>query len=123
MDEFLRGSGKAQTLASVDDRSVTDAGSIPYKLLSSVIYDLGKELGLRCQLNRGAAGYRNFFDGVVSHFLAAFPNIGKYSDQRVEGTANGRSYSTMRLFVRARLQQSFCLKNYRNLRRKDDHHV
>ena len=123
VDEFLRGSTKAQALASVDDPNVTDAGSIPYKMLSSVIYDLGKELGARCQLDHGAAGYRDFFDDVVAHFLAAFPNIDKYGDKRVEGTANGRAYSNMRFFVRARLQQSFSQKNYKNLRRKDDHRV
>ena len=50
--EFLSGSAKAKALASVDDPDIVEKNSVPYKMLSSVIYDLGKLLGARYQLDR-----------------------------------------------------------------------
>ena len=83
-------------------------------MLSSVIYDLGKVLGAHCQLDSSAAGYRGFFDRVIAQIWAAFPNLEKYGDCKLEGGGKNRAMTTLKSFFRARLQQSFSKKNYRS---------
>ena len=110
MAEFLQGSAKARALASVDNFDVTDKNSVSFKMLSSTIYDLGRVLGARCQLDSGAAGYREFFDGVVAQFMAAYPNLERSGDAKVE--CRNRGNTPLKSFLRSRLQQAFSKKNY-----------
>ena len=101
MEEFLRESEKANALATVGECSVASKNSLAYKLLCSVIYDLGKALAAQCQIDKRDS--RQFFDGVVSQFWAAFPNID--GDAAFEGSS--QPFKSLKIFVRARLQQSF----------------
>ena len=102
VEEFLRENEKAKALATVGECNVAEKNSLAYKLLCSVIYDLGKALANHCQIDKRDS--RQFFDGVVAQFWAAFPHID--GDAAFEGAS--QPFKSLRIFVRARLQQSFC---------------
>ena len=113
VDEFLQTSAKAKALATVDSFDVADKNSVSFKMLSSTIYDLGRILGARCQLDSGAAGYREFFDGVVAQFMAAYPHLEKCGHAKLECSSRASGSTKLKSFLRSRLQQAFSKKNYR----------
>ena len=99
----MRENEKSRALSTIDDPNITEKNSMGYKLLCSIVYDLGKILGARFQGNKFSVhGYRHFFDHVVDQIMGAFPNVGKYQEVPVAG------FKTLKMFVRSRLQQAFC---------------
>ena len=103
VEQFLRENEKARALTMVDDPNVTEKNSMGYKLLCSIVYDLGKILGSRVLGGKHELyGYRLFFDRVVEQLMGAFPNVAKYQDAQVIG------FKSLKMLVRSRLQQAFC---------------
>jgi len=103
--EFMN-SVKARSLQAFDDPAIGERESVPHKIMSSVIYELGKMSSMNCPYaDRKSQECRQYFDDVLQRFWSQFPNIAKYADLRVQ-RHKGISTS-MKVFVRSRLQESF----------------